>query len=469
MLAKNLTFLAQADAAGIVLGARVPIILTSRADSRAHPPGLLRGRRALRQRAPARRPRFRRPDAWTRSSSSTPARRASSSRSSRRRRRGLERRVRGPDRRHRRPAAPARHRRRRRGAGRPELSRRPTSPDLPAAIAETARAGSRASAASSCAPSATASSTAARTTTGRCCIDADVLDRLDRARAAGAAAPAEQPRADPARAGDRPGPAAGRLLRHRLPPRPCRAHRLLRAAARASTTRACAATASTACPTNTSPSGCREVAPEVAGGRVIVAHLGSGASMCALRGGRSVESTMGFTALDGLPMGTRPGQLDPGVVLYLIEQKGMSAAEVDATCSTSESRPEGPLRHLQRHARPAGERRPAARPSRSTISSTAARCMAGQLAAALGGLDAFVFTAGIGENAARDPRPHRRAPALARRRARPGRQRGRRAAASRRRRAASPLLVVPTDEELMIARHTLALVGAGRSLRPETA
>ena len=61
-------------------------------------------------------------------------------------------------------------------------------------------------------------------------------------------------------------------------------------------------------------------------GRVIVAHLGSGASMCALSGGQSIESTMGFTALDGLPMGTRPGQLDPGVVLYLIDQKGMSAA-----------------------------------------------------------------------------------------------------------------------------------------------
>ena len=64
-----------------------------------------------------------------------------------------------------------------------------------------------------------------------------------------------------------------------------------------------------------------QVAPQIAGGRVIVAHLGSGASMCALSAGRSVESTMGFTALDGLPMGTRPGQIDPGVVLYLIAQK----------------------------------------------------------------------------------------------------------------------------------------------------
>jgi acetate kinase len=70
------------------------------------------------------------------------------------------------------------------------------------------------------------------------------------------------------------------------------------------------------------------VAPAIAAGRVVVAHLGSGASMCALRGGRSIESTMGFTALDGLPMGTRPGQIDPGVILYLITVKGMPAAEV---------------------------------------------------------------------------------------------------------------------------------------------
>ena len=71
-----------------------------------------------------------------------------------------------------------------------------------------------------------------------------------------------------------------------------------------------------------------EVAPDIARGRVIVAHLGSGASMCALFDGRSVESTMGFTALDGLPMGTRPGQIDPGVVLYLMAEKGMDAVAV---------------------------------------------------------------------------------------------------------------------------------------------
>src|SRR5262249_25290428 len=66
----------------------------------------------------------------------------------------------------------------------------------------------------------------------------------------------------------------------------------------------------------------REVAPQLADGRIIVAHLGSGASMCAIAKGRSVESTMGFTALDGLPMGTRSGQIDPGVLLYLLSEKG---------------------------------------------------------------------------------------------------------------------------------------------------
>ena len=72
-----------------------------------------------------------------------------------------------------------------------------------------------------------------------------------------------------------------------------------------------------------------EIAPEIAGGRVIVAHLGSGASMCAIVGGRSVESTMGFTALDGLPMGTRPGQLDAGVVLHLMSEKRMSPKAIE--------------------------------------------------------------------------------------------------------------------------------------------
>ena len=72
-----------------------------------------------------------------------------------------------------------------------------------------------------------------------------------------------------------------------------------------------------------------QVAPAIAGGRVIVAHLGSGASLCALRAGKSVDSTMGFSALDGLPMGTRPGALDPGVLLYLVGERGMTAAALE--------------------------------------------------------------------------------------------------------------------------------------------
>ena len=79
--------------------------------------------------------------------------------------------------------------------------------------------------------------------------------------------------------------------------------------------------------TSTSRSGCLRLRPNIARGHVVVAHLGSGASMSAISAGKSVESTLGFTALDGLPMGTRPGQLDPEIVLYLMQEKSMSAQE----------------------------------------------------------------------------------------------------------------------------------------------
>jgi acetate kinase len=201
----------------------------------------------------------------------------------------------------------------------------------------------------------------------------------------------------------------------------------------------------------------RAVAPDVAGGRVVVAHLGSGASMCALEDGRSVESTMGFTALDGLPMGTRPGQLDPGVVLYLIAQRGMSAAEVsDLLYRDSGLRGLSGISNDMRDLLASDDPRAA-----FAIDHFVHRCAlhAGQLAAALGGLDAFVFTAGVGENA----------PAI---RARIAGRLGWLGAAldpgandAGATRISTPssrvaLLVVPTDEELMIARHTLALVGA---------
>src|SRR5271169_4140533 len=138
------------------------------------------------------------------------------------------------------------------------------------------------------------------------------------------------------------------------------------------------------------------VAPQIAAGRVIVAHLGSGASMCALIGGRSIESTMGFTALDGLPMGTRPGQIDPGVVLYLMTVKGMKAADAQnflyRDCGLKGlSGISNDVRELEASSDPR---------ARFALDYFAYRVglQAGLLAAALGGVDGFVFTAGIGEN-----------------------------------------------------------------------
>jgi acetate kinase len=203
----------------------------------------------------------------------------------------------------------------------------------------------------------------------------------------------------------------------------------------------------------------RTVAPEIAAGKVIVAHLGSGASMCALAQGRSVDSTMGFTALDGLPMGTRPGQIDPGVLLYLIGEKGMDAAAL-TNLLYRESGLKGlsgisnDMRELQTNP---DER---ARLAIDYFVYRAALC-AGMLASALGGLDAFVFTAGIGENSAIirariaeklewlgvriDPAANA---AHAQRISRPE--------------SRVAVLVVPTDEELMIARHTVARLGGPR-------
>ncbi|MBR0811043.1 acetate/propionate family kinase [Bradyrhizobium diazoefficiens] len=203
-----------------------------------------------------------------------------------------------------------------------------------------------------------------------------------------------------------------------------------------------------------------QIAPEIANRRVIVAHLGSGASMCAIKGGRSVESTMGFTALDGLPMGTRPGQLDPGVVLYLMSEKGLSAAKVQdflyRDCGLKGlSGISNDMRELEA--------------SDSFNAKLAIDCFvyriglnAGMLAAALQGLDAFVFTAGIGENSAGI-------------RARVAEHLGwfgvaleasenaRHARLISRPDSAIPVYVVPTDEELMIAQHTLALLMNGKS------
>jgi acetate kinase len=188
---------------------------------------------------------------------------------------------------------------------------------------------------------------------------------------------------------------------------------------------------------------------------VIVAHLGSGASMCALAGGRSVESTMGFTALDGLPMGTRPGQIDPGVLLYLVEQKGMSAAEVQMLLYH-----ECGLKGLSGISNDVRELEASSDPSADfALDYFCYRVglYAGMLASALEGLDAFVFTAGIGENSA-GVRSR-----IAARLEWLGAEldlTANAAHALRISRANSriALYVVPTDEELMIARHTVALL-----------
>lgn len=199
----------------------------------------------------------------------------------------------------------------------------------------------------------------------------------------------------------------------------------------------------------------RETLPQLAAGRVIVAHLGSGASMCALLNGQSVESTMGFTALDGLPMGTRPGQLDPGVVLHLIMQKGMAAEAVSKLLYH-----EAGLKGLSGISNDMRDLLASDDPRAAfAIDHFIYRCALsiGSLTAALGGLDAFVFTAGIGENA---PELRER---IVRRMAWLGAEldpEANRAGASL---ISAPtsrigLYIVPTDEELMIAGHTLRLI-----------
>jgi len=201
------------------------------------------------------------------------------------------------------------------------------------------------------------------------------------------------------------------------------------------------------------------VLPQVDGraaqGRTVVLHLGNGASMCAIADGRSVASTMGFTAVDGLPMGTRCGSIDPGVILYLMDQRGMDVRAIEKLVYSQSgllgvSGISSDMRALLASADPR---------ARTAIDLYAYRIRRelGSLAAALGGLDAIVFTAGIGEHAA------------------PIRQRVCEDAAwlgveldaaantkggPRISTAASRVQawVVPTNEELMIARHTRAVI-----------
>ena len=205
----------------------------------------------------------------------------------------------------------------------------------------------------------------------------------------------------------------------------------------------------------------REIDPRVASGRVIVAHLGSGASMCAMIDGRSVDSTMGFTALDALPMGTRPGQIDPGVILYLAD-KGMSTADLQRMLYHDCG-----LKGLSGISNDMRELLVSDRPEAALAIDYfvyRAALAAGSLAAAMSGLDAFVFTAGIGENA-----PEIRARIAARLGwmgakldAKANDRGGPLISAGDSR---ISLYVVPTDEELMIAQHTASvLMRSGRSL-----
>ena len=194
-------------------------------------------------------------------------------------------------------------------------------------------------------------------------------------------------------------------------------------------------------------------------GRVVVAHLGNGASMCAMQARRSIATTMGFTALEGLMMGTRSGSIDPGVVFYLMRERSMSADEVEHLLYYQSgllgvSGVSSDMRELL------ASKDPRAREAVELFAYRAAREL-GSLAAALGGLDALVFTAGIGERAA----PVR---AMICEQARwLGVELDAIANESHRAVISSAgsrvtVCVVPTDEEIVIARHTCRLLGIGR-------
>ena len=195
--------------------------------------------------------------------------------------------------------------------------------------------------------------------------------------------------------------------------------------------------------------------PEAAAGRVVVAHLGNGASMCAMHAGESVASTMGFTAVDGLPMGTRCGAIDPGVILYLMDELKMDARAIEKLIYQQSgllgvSGISSDMRGLL------ASDVPRAKLAVDLFVYRVGREL-GSLAAALGGVDALVFTGGIGEHAVPirerviqnagwigltlDPEANAAGgPRIT-------------TVASR-----VPAYVLPTNEELMIARHTRRLV-----------
>jgi len=196
--------------------------------------------------------------------------------------------------------------------------------------------------------------------------------------------------------------------------------------------------------------------PEIAAGRVIVAHLGSGASLCAMKGGKSVDSTLGFTALDGLCMGTRPGAVDPGVILHLFQGLKLAAGDVEAILYKKSgllgiSGVSNDMRELL------GSTEPDARLAVDYFVYRAAKEI-GALAAVLRGVDGLVFTAGIGERSVEIRRRICEASAWLGLELDP---QANDAGGPRISRAGSAVSawVIPTNEELMIARHTASLLG----------
>ena len=199
----------------------------------------------------------------------------------------------------------------------------------------------------------------------------------------------------------------------------------------------------------------KDIAPELAAGRVIVAHLGNGASLCAMKAGKSVATTMGFTAVEGLMMGTRCGSIDPGVLIYLMDEKGMDARALERLIYKESglggvSGISSDMRTLRSSDDPR---------AREAIDLFIYRIVReiGSLAAALEGLDGLVFTGGIGQ---RDAKTRQEVVAGCRWLGAVlddeanARAEGRIDATS----SQLPLWVIPTDEERVIARHTASLL-----------
>src|ERR1051326_946833 len=200
----------------------------------------------------------------------------------------------------------------------------------------------------------------------------------------------------------------------------------------------------------------KELAPTLIGGRVVIAHLGNGASLCALHNGQSVATTMGFTAVDGLVMGTRCGAIDPGVLIYLMDAYGMDARALEKLVYRESgllgvSGISSDMRTLRASSDPA-----------------AAEAIGlfvywiiretGSLCAALGGLDGFVFTGGIGENDAATRAEVGEGCRWLGLQIDQARNTGGAGSISSDQSRVSAW-VIPTDEERMIARHTAAILG----------